>query len=154
MIINHSFEEQLRKLISEAQDELSEIDTQLKSLQDHRLGIAEELHSYEYTLRGYLKRIGKESEEQKPVNWDELLKHRKTHKQRLITIAENSGGEIRLSPATDILYNGKYIKSKARANAYIQLYNIIMDMVDKGELEKIGRARYKLTQRGRLLQKI
>ncbi len=29
MVINHSFEEQLRKLISEAQDELNKVDSQL-----------------------------------------------------------------------------------------------------------------------------
>ena len=149
MVINHGFEEQLRKLISETQDELYEVDAQFKSLESRRLALAEELHSYENSLRGYLKRIGKE--EAQPLDWDKLLKNRRTHKQRLVTIAEHSGGELRLNAATDILYSGKYIKSKSRANAYVQLYNIMMSMIDKGELEKVGRARYKLTQQGRLL---
>ena len=146
MVVNHSFEEQLRKLISETQDELNKIDEQLKSLEKQRLELAEELHSYEYSLRGYLRRIGKEKEEGEPLDWDKLLKNRKTHKQRLLTIAEHSSGELRFSPAVDILYNGKYISSRSRSNAYVQLYNIVMDMVDRGELEKIDRGRYKLTQ--------
>jgi septal ring factor EnvC (AmiA/AmiB activator) len=148
---NHIFEEQIRKLISETQDELHRIDEQLKALEKQRLDLAEELHSYEYSLRGYLRRSGKENVVEVSPDWDELLKNRKTHKQRLITIAQHSGGELRLSPAVDILYNGKYIKSKSRVNAYIQLYNVIMNMIDKGELEKTGRARYKLTQYGQLL---
>jgi hypothetical protein len=149
MVINHSFEEQLRKLISATQDELNEVDTQFKSLESQRLALAEELHSYENSLRSYLRRIGKE--EAPPLDWAELLKDCKTHKQRLIKIAEHSGGELKLSVATDILYNGEYIKSKSRANAYVQLYNIMMDMIDKKELEKVGRARYRLTQHSRLL---
>jgi len=151
MANNHIFEEQLRKLISETQDELNKIDEQLQSLEKQRLELVEELHSYEHSLRGYLRRSGKEKEEEALPNWEKLLKNRKTHKQRLITIAQHSGGELRLSPVVDILYNGKYIKSKSRANAYVQLYNVIMNMIDKGELEKIGRARYKLTQHGKLL---
>lgn len=148
MINNHIFEEQLRKLISETQDELNEVDAQFKSLESRRLALAEELQSYQRSLRGYLRRMGRESEEGQPPDWDKLLKNRRTHKQRLLTIAEHSNRELRLSQVTDILYNGKYIKSKSRANAYVQLYNVMMDMVDKGELEKVGRGRYKLTQRG------
>lgn len=152
MTNNHIFEEQLRKLISETQDELNKTDEQLQSLEKKRADLVEELHSYEQSLRGYLRRSGKEKEEEAPLDWEKLLKNRKTHKQRLITIAKHSGGELRLSPAVDILYNGKYIKSKSRANAYVQIYNVIMGMIDKGELKKIGRARYKLTRYGRVLQ--
>jgi predicted nuclease with TOPRIM domain len=151
MVINHGFEEQLRKLISETQDELNKVETQLKSIESRRVGLAEELHSYEQTLRSYLKRVTGEAEETQPVNWEDLLRNYHTHKQRLIKIAEQSNGELKLNLAVDILYNGKYIKSKSRSNAYVQLYNIMMDMIGKGELEKIGRARYKLTQRSQLL---
>ena len=151
MINNHIFEEQIRKLISETQDELNKIDEQLKSLEKQRLDLAEELHSYEHSLRGYLRRSGKEVGEEEPLDWDRLFKNRKTHKQRLITIAQQNGGELRLTPAVDILYNGQYIKSKSRANAYIQLYSIVMSMIDKGEMEKLGRARYRLTRQGELL---
>lgn len=145
MVNNHMFEEQLRKLISETQDELNDIDEQMKSLAKRRFALAEELQSYEASLRGYLRRSGKE--EERPPDWDRLLKKCRTHKERLLKIAKHSGSEFRLSSAVDILYNGKYIKSKSRANAYVQLYVIIMGMVDKGELEKIGRGRYKLARR-------
>lgn len=45
MANNHTFEEQIRKLISETQDELNRIDEQLQSLQKQRADLAEELHS-------------------------------------------------------------------------------------------------------------
>jgi predicted nuclease with TOPRIM domain len=151
MVNNHIFEEQIRKLISETQDELNKIEEQLKSLEKQRSDLAEELHSYEQSLHGYLRRSGREVGQEESPDWDKLFKNRKTHKQRLITIAQHNGGELRLTPAVDILYNGQYIKSKSRANAYIQLYTIVMHMIDKGEMEKIGRARYRLTRQGELL---
>jgi hypothetical protein len=146
MVNNHSFEEQLRKLISETQDELNEIDAQRKVLESRRLAVVEELQSYEISLRGYLKRIGKEEREERPPDWDRLLKRCRTHKDRLLIIAKHSGGELKFNSAVDILYNGKYITSKSRANAYVQLYSIVTDMVDRGMLEKIERGIYRLVR--------
>ena len=121
-----------------AQNEIDkERDEQLESLGKQRLDLAEELRSYEYSLRGYLRRSGRQVGEDALPDWDRLFRNRKTHKERLITIAQQNGGELRLTPAVDILYNGQYIKSKSRTNAYIQLYNIVMGMIDKGEMEKI-----------------
>lgn len=146
MVNNHTFEEQLRKLISETQDELNEIDAQIKSLTSRRTALTEELQSYETSLRSYLKRIGKEQKEERPPDWDRLLKKCRTHKDRLLAIAKHSGGELKFNSAVDILYNGKFIKSKSRANAYVQLYSIVMGMVDKGELEKTERGKYRLVR--------
>jgi septal ring factor EnvC (AmiA/AmiB activator) len=151
MVINNGFEEQLRKLISKARDELNQKDEELKSLENSRKALDEELQSYENSLHNYLKRIGKAQEEEQPLDWDKLLKDCHTHRQRLLTIAKHSDDELRLSVVTDILYSGKYIKSKSRANAYVQLYNVIMNMVDTRVLEKIGRGRYRITQHSRLL---
>jgi DNA repair exonuclease SbcCD ATPase subunit len=148
MVNNHMFEEQLRKLISDTQDELNGVDAQLKSLENRRLTLVEELQSYEASLRGYLKRSGREKEEEQPPDWGRVLKKCRSHKERLLAIAKRSGGELKFNSAVDILYNGKYIKSKSRANAYVQLYSIITNMVDTGKFEKIGRGRYKLPQRG------
>lgn len=144
MVINQAFEEQMRKLISETQDELNNIEAQVKSLENRRLELAEELHSYELSLRGYQRRIIGEKEEQ-PKDWAKLLRNLRTHKERLLAIATNSDGELKFNSAVDILYNGKYMKSKSRFNAYVQLYQIVQDMIDKGLLKKVGRARYKLT---------
>lgn len=146
MVINHSFEEQLRKLISETQDELNEVDRRVKDLENQRSALAEELHSYEQSLRGYLKRIGQEEEGWQPPDWERLLVKCRTHKERLLKIAEHSRGELNFNPAVDIIYTGKYIKSKSRSNAYVQLYNNVADLVDKGELERVSPGKYKLTR--------
>jgi septal ring factor EnvC (AmiA/AmiB activator) len=144
MVTNISFEEQLRKLISESQDELNKIESQIKTLQDQQASLAEELHSYEYTLNNYLKRIGKGEKESEPKDWIKLLGNLKTHKQKILAIAEHNSGKIKLNSIVDILYNSNFIKSKSRSNAYVQLYNIVMEMVDKGELEKTSRGRYRI----------
>lgn len=146
MVINHSFEDQLRKLISETQDELIEVDGRIKDLGNQRTSLAEELHSYEQSLRGYLKRIGQDEEGWQPPDWGKLLVECHTHKERLLKIAEHSRGELNLSPAVDILYTGKYVKAKSRHNAYIQIYSNVMDLVDRRELEKVSRGKYKLTR--------
>jgi flagellar biosynthesis chaperone FliJ len=151
MVINNNFEEQLRKLISEAQDELNKTDEQLKSMENKKLALTDELQSYEHSLHSYLRRAGKETEEKSSTSWDEILRNCQTHKQRLMAIAEHNKGILKLNSAVDILYNGKYIQSKSRSNAYVQLYNIITDMIDKGQLKKTGRARYKAIQTGKLL---
>lgn len=150
MVTDHGFEQQLRKLISETQDELNKIETQIKLMENQRVSLVEELHSYEQTLRGYLRRTTGEKEEIQSVDWGELLKNCHSHKERLIKIAEQNNGELKLSSAVDIIYNGKFIKSKSRANAYIQIYSIMVEMIDKGELEKTDRGRYRLKQRGLL----
>lgn len=150
MVSNNIFEEQLRKLISETQDELNAIDAQLKSLESRRFTLTKELQSYETSLRGYLRRSGKEQGEEQPPDWDKLLKRCRNHKGRLLIIAKHSGSELRFNSAVDILYNGKFIKSKSRANAYVQLYGIVTDMVDKGILKKTERGIYRLVQHGPL----
>ncbi len=137
MVINNGFEEQLRKLISETQDELNKINNQIKNLEERKAALAEELNSYDVALHSYLRRVGKKVEEAKPSNWSDILKGLQTHKQRLLAIARHDRGKLKLNSAVDILYNGHYIKSKTRHNAYVQLYQIAMDMVDKGELIKI-----------------
>jgi septal ring factor EnvC (AmiA/AmiB activator) len=144
MVSNHTFEEQLRKLISETQDELNGVHAQLQSLEERRLALAEELKSYEASLRGYLKRIGKEQKEEQPPDWNRLFKKCRSHKDRLLAIAKHSGRELKFNSAVDILYNGEFIKSKSRANAYTQLYAIVTDMVDNKILERAERGIYRI----------
>ena len=150
MVINNGFEEQLRKLISETQDELNEINNQIKNLEERKAILFEELNSYEVSLQGYLRRAGKKIEEAEPSDWREILKGLQTHKQRLLAIARHNEGKLKLNSAVDIIYNGNYIKSKKRHNAYVQLYQIVMDMVDKGELVKIEPGMFGLGKRDKL----
>jgi len=145
MVTNNSFEEQLRKLISEAQDELNKADEQLKAVENKKLALSDELQSYEHSLHSYLRRTGKGMEEKSSTkNWDEILRNYNTHKERLTAIAEHNNNTLGFNSAVDILYNGKYIKSKSRANAYVQLYNVVLDMVEKEILKKTRRGMYKL----------
>lgn len=150
MVINNGFEEQLRKLISETQDELNKIEAEIKDLTDKKNRLSEELQAYDFSLHNYLKRVGKLTDEAKPLDWSDLLKGLRTHKERLLAIARHNKGELKFNTAVDILYNGNYIKSRARQNAYVQLYQIVMDMVDKGELIKIAPGAYKLGKREKL----
>ena len=151
MISNSNFEEQLRKLIAEAKDELNKIDNQIRNLEVQKAPLSEELRSYESSLRSYLIRVGKQIEEVKPIDWNKLFKRLKTHKQRLLVIAKNNNGELKINLAVDILYKGKYIKSKNKHNAYVQIYQIVMEMVDKKELEKTAPGTFRITSRERLL---
>lgn len=137
MVINNNFEEQLRKLISEAQDELNRVGIQIRNLEERQTELSEELTSYEHSLQSYLKRSGKETKESKSSDWSVILKGLNTHKQRLLAITQHNKGKLKFNSAVDVLYNGNYIKSSKRQNAYVQLYQIVMDMVDKGELVKI-----------------
>jgi ABC-type transporter Mla subunit MlaD len=144
MVTNNGFEEQLRKLISEAQDELNKTSEELAALENRKSTLTDDIQSYEHTLRNYLKRTGKEEKGEASTNWAEILHGFDTHKQRLVAIAEHDNNTLRFNSAVDILYNGNYIKSKARANAYVQLYGVVEGMVDKGLLKKTRRGIYKL----------
>jgi predicted nuclease with TOPRIM domain len=144
MVTNNGFEEQLRKLISEAQDELNKANEEFTALENRKSTLTDDIQSYEHTLRNYLKRTGKEEKGESSANWTEILQGCDTHKQRLVAIAEHNNNTLRFNPAVDILYNGNYIKSKARGNAYVQLYGVVEDMVEKGLLKKTGRGTYKL----------
>ena len=137
MVINNGFEEQLRKMISETQDELNIVESQIKILQERKDTLTKELYSFNFALHSYLKRAGKQTEESEQIDWHDVLKGLQTHKQRLLAIARQNGGRLKLNSAVDILYNGEYIKSRKRQNAYTQLYQIVMDMIDKKELVKI-----------------
>lgn len=144
MVTNNGFEEQIRKLISEAQDELNVITEKITNLQDRKSFLTDDIQSYEHTLNRYLYRTGKEKEQTSSTDWFEILRGYNTHKQRLAAIAEHNDNTLRFNSAVDILYNGNYIKSKSRSNAYVQLYNVVIDMVDKGQLKKTRRGIYKL----------
>ena len=146
MLNSNDFEAQLRKLISETQDELNKTNEQLKAIEEKRTSLNDELQSYEYSLHSYLKRIGKEDNQKASSNWDEILKHCKTHKERILTIAEHNNDTIKFNSMVDIIYNGKHIQSKSRANAYVLLYGIVQEMVDKGLLKKTKKATYKLVR--------
>lgn len=142
IINNHSYEEQTRRLLADAKSELRTLDAEMGQLRVRRTALAHEVDAYEVALQGYLKRTGKH--ELAETKWDEILKPAGTHKERLKLIAEHSGGKIKVSQATDILFSKGYVKAQKRVTAYSVIHVILGEMVKKGILEKIAPGEYKL----------
>jgi hypothetical protein len=73
-----------------------------------------------------------------------LLASQKNHEERIIRIAEQNNGLLKISAATDILYNYKFIKSKSRINAYRIVYGLMLYMVEDGIFQKTGPGEFRL----------
>lgn len=139
---NHSYEDQTRRLLAEAQSELNNLDAEIKDIQDKRVKLAKEVNAYETALQGYLRRTGRQ--EGTESNWKSILAIYDIHRDRLEAIARHSGGKIRVSQATDILYSNGFIKSKKRSNAYSMIQAYIAEMKEDGVFKKIAPGEYKL----------
>jgi len=135
VINNHSYEEQTRRLLSEAKSELITVMAQIKELQEKAVILAREVDAYETALQGFLRRSGKRVGAD--IDWKQLLTSAVTHKDRIKLIAEHSGGIIKASQATDILYTKGFINSKKRANAYQIVQTNLAKLVDDRILEKV-----------------
>jgi hypothetical protein len=149
-----SFEAHIGRMITETKKELDYNESMTSQLKHRRTELADALRSYETTLNNYLKQTGKEplvktvaDANPEKIDWGGVLKIIGPHRLNLIRIAEQMGGELKFGAAVNILYDNHYMKSKSRSNAYVQLYNVVKDMVKKGELEKIGQATYRLVKR-------
>lgn len=138
---NYAYEEQTQRLLAETQSELTNIGNQLAGLQRKWETLKKEAEAYETVLQGYLRRTGKH-EVAKP-EWAKLLKGL-THKQKLTTIAKQSGGRIRVNQATDILYTSKLTEAKKRATAYSMVQLYLADMAEDGEFQKVAPGEYEL----------
>ena len=139
---NHTFEEQTRRLLSEAKSEQNAINEQITTLQNEAVLLAREVNAYETALQGYLRRIGKQTDIE--IDWDKLLAEKGTHKDRIKLIAEQKGGTIRVTQVTDLLYVNGFIKAKKRATAYTMVQSMLADMVKNGEFEKLSPGEYRL----------
>jgi len=142
VIASQSYEEQTRRLLSEAQSELTTIGRQIHELEEKYQTLKKETDAYETALQGFLRRSGKQQDTGK--DWKTLISWALTHKDRIRLIAENNGGTVKASQATDILYTNGFIKSKKRANAYQIVQNNLIDMVDVHIFEKIKPGEYRL----------
>ena len=139
---NHSWEEQTRRLLSEAQSELVGLERQISELQERQANLAREIEAYETALKGYLMRTGRQ--EVAEYNWRKILAHDNSHKARLITIAKHNGGRIGQSKATDILFGNKLIQARKRSTAYAMVQTYLADMVKHGIFQKLGPGEYEL----------
>lgn len=139
---NHSYEEQTRRLLAETQSELNNLDAEIQDIQDKRVTLAREVDAYETALQGYLRRIGRQ--EGTESNWKSILANCDIHRDRIEAIAKHSGGTIRVSQVTDILYSNGFIRSKKRSTAYSMIQAYISEMKEDGVFKKIAPGEYKL----------
>jgi predicted nuclease with TOPRIM domain len=139
---NHAWEEQTRRLLSEAQAELNSLEEQIFELHEKQAKLADEVDAYEMALKGYLTRTGRK--EVAEHDWINILANDKYHKDRLVTIAKHNGGKITQSKATDILFGNKLIKAKKRATAYAMVQGYLSDMAEQGLFRKLGPGEYQL----------
>lgn len=139
---NHTWEEQTRRLLNEAQVEQATVEMQISELQEKQMSLAREVEAYETALMGYLMRTGRE--EVVESNWKEVLANDATHKDRLITIAKHNGGRIGQSKATDILFSNKLIRARKRSTAYSMVQTYLADMVKQGIFQKLRPGEYEL----------
>jgi hypothetical protein len=142
VINNYSFEEQLLRLISATKAELEAKEKDYHKLIKEIQELTLEKEGYEKALSGYQRRFGIPG--QAEINWNELLKDADTHKEKIIVITKYLGGSTRPNQLTDILYNQGFIKSKKRANAYLIISRILIDLVDKRLMEKTDTGEYRL----------
>ena len=138
---NGSWEEQTRRLLSDKLSELNKIKAQVEELQEKEARVKAEAQAYELVLEDYLKGAGRQFKIE--PDWLKLLENQ-THKQQLLTIAEHSGGRIRVSEATDLLYTKHFIKAAKRATAYIMIQRFLKEMREEGKFEKIAPGEYRL----------
>jgi hypothetical protein len=142
MVTNNYYEEQTRKLLSEAQSELRNLDGQIAILQEKRAVVAGLVTAYETVLHGHLKRTGREVDTE--VDWKKLLRHVESHKERIKLVAEHYGGRVKVTQVTDILFGNGFINTKKRANAYVIVQSTLADLTKKGIFQKFGAGEYGL----------
>ena len=147
MMNNHSYEDQTRRLLAEAQSELNTLDEEMADLQEKKVTLAREVSAYETALQGYLRRIGRQ--EGTESNWKSILANYDIHRDRIKAIAKHSGGKIRVSQVTDILYSNGFIRSKKRSTAYSMIQAYIAEMTEDGVFKKIAPGEYRLAQERR-----
>ena len=139
---NHSYEEQTRRLLAEAQSELKAEEGEMDMLRDRITILVKEVQAYETALQGYLRRKGKDITTE--TDWNELLKDLESHKERIKAIARHKGGTIKVSEVTDILYTKGFIHAQKRATAYAMVQSYLADMREAGDFQKIAPGEYEL----------
>ncbi len=138
---NHSVEEGLRNVLSETMSELDRLEKEREELDGRIMALQNETHAYEVALQGYMKRTG--SQIKVDIDWAKL-REAKSHKVRLIKLAEYDGGKITVKDSSLLLYTKRIIKSKRRSNAYQIVRTLLDDMTDAKIFEKVGPGEYNL----------
>jgi len=142
MINNHSWEEETRKYLSDAQAELDAVNSQLEELREKATTLTREIDAYQIALDGYLRRTGRQASI--AHNLRHILEGQPNHEERLKRIAERNGGVIKIGSAADLLFNLRLIKSQSRQHAYRIVYGLILGMVENGQFVKVAPATFRL----------
>ena len=138
---NYSWEEQTRRLLSEAQTEKNETDAALKELQEKSNELDGEIEAFKIALGAFLTRTGRQHSTQ--VDWVALLKPL-THIEKIVVIAKENGGLVRQGQATDIIFNNRLSSAPKRATVYQIVKNGLDDLMAAGRLEKVSPGEYRL----------
>ena len=139
---NHSWEEETRKHLSDAQAEKDAVDKQLEELREKSATLAREINAYQIALEGHLRRTGRQLSIAQDLR--NILENQPNHEERLKRIAEHNGGIIKVSSATDLLFNLRLIKSRSRQHAYRIVYGLMLGMVEDGQFVKTAPATFSL----------
>ena len=140
--LNHSWEEETRKELTQVQTELKDAISQLDGAKAKVERLSHEAEAFELALQSHLRRTGRQEIPGKNIR--ELLLNQRNHEERLKRLAEQNGGLIKVGIAADILYGYQIMKTKSRMNAYRIIYGILLQMVERGIFEKTGAAEFRL----------
>jgi len=144
------FEQETRRLLTEATSELAAVNSQMGELARKRTALVNEIESYRIALDGFLRRSGRPSASF--IDWGELLEN-KTHKDRLVAIAEQKGGKLRISEAIGILHSPKFTTARKRETVRSMIQNYLDRLEEDGVMVKTGSGEYSLAGlEGRLIQ--
>jgi len=141
VISNHSWEEQTRRLLSEAQTEKNDLVTQDRELQKKINELDAEIEAFKIALGAYLTRTGRQKNTQ--VDWVALLKPL-SHKDKLVAIAKENGGLVRQSQAADIIFSNGLTEAKKRHTVYQIVKNNLDRLLEDGALVKVRPGEYQL----------
>ncbi len=138
---NYSWEEQTRRLLSDAQTEKIELDAKLKELEEKSAEIDAEIDAFKIALGAYLTRTGKQQNTQ--TDWVTLL-NGKSLKEKLIAIATQNGGLLKQSQATDIIFSNKLTTAAKRTTVYQMVKNTIELLISDNVFIKLNPGEYRL----------
>ncbi len=143
MVTRNTWEDETRKYLVQIQSELADAIKQREEVTKRADSLADEAQAYELALESYLKRMGRPQANLGQDLRDILLEQR-NHKNRIKVIAERNNGLLKVSVASDMLYNYKIVKSKSRMQAYRIVYGLVIKMVEDGVFIKSAPAEFRL----------
>jgi len=127
-MVNHSWEEQTEKLLTETISELKTQETKRQELEDSIVTLTRRKEAYEIVLQDYRRRGVKGGVE---PDWLKLLKGQ-INKKRLQIIAQQNGGKLKISQASRILYSNKGLtKARKHATVYQMVQGLAAELTEQ-----------------------